>query len=172
MKIRDLDKSEEELFKIQASVESGGWAWENPTRESDPKLEKLVSELRKNNKKEWIEMKYPLNRELDDASGYLTNYVCNTLDIKSVDHVNLKKSNLTGDYLADVQFDKPISFDLKEFEEKFWNSIKNSIFMYNSFANDLTIVEKDKKIKIRLYFKIANSLRISNLISYLNDLKS
>ncbi len=160
----------EELSSLQGQIESGGWAWEKPTRNPDPEIEKFVSQLQETKEEKWIKVDYcKRNKEENDTAGYLSLYAAGAAGIWAINHVELKKSNLTGDYEAEIQFDKPKLFILDEFNNKFWETIKNTVFMYNSLANKLRIKEDENKVTVNLYFKITKSKRISNLISFLNQ---
>ncbi len=168
--IKDWNKLEEEIFEIQAQIESGGWSWGKPTKKTDPLLESIVSKLRIQNKEKWVDIDYPRSHEEDEASGYLSFYVANSAKINTVNYVKLKKSCITGDYIAKIQFNKPKSFDLEDFKKKFWQSINKIIFMYNSLGEIQKIEEKDNKVIVKVYCKVAECLRFSNLLSSLKNI--
>lgn len=161
----DLNKLEEQLAGIN-DVVNKFWAWEKPTRKADPVLENVVEMLRKKYEEKWMTVEYPMAIEESEGLDYLVNFVWAVGKTKEIKNTLLRKSDITGDYMAQLSFDKPENFNFDEFKGKLWESIKNIVFIYNSMITELIIKENEKDVCVGTYFKISRSLRMSNITSY------
>jgi len=145
------------------------WAWGDPGPAKDSEFETIYKCLREGGLEEYTKLEYPYIKNDLDISDYLAGKVSMATGVWAiVKHVNLYKSNITGDYKAEIKLEKPKNFEFKDFKEKIYRDVPSIIYPYNAKGFVIDVREGNKYAYVNVDLLVEQGLRLANTLDFIN----
>lgn len=156
-------EKEPDLEKLVEYMRKEGFAWEKPGPQKEERFDQVYLALQKEGLEKWDKVEYPYTHEEMDGSDFLLQKATMATGEWVCGSVGLYKSNITGDYKAEVKVERPEYFKFDKFKKTVHKEMPDIIYMYNSTAEVTDVLLDDSHAYVNLDLKLAQGLRITNL---------